>query len=455
MRLIRSITGQTTLIYTGLFMVSVAVLFSLLWWQSSNVMRAELDRRVERESQRLMALYQNQGLAALRSEIDSIGRDPGAAIYWLVDAGGVKLNGNLDRVPALISSRDFPDDWIEFDYLDATQQEMIRGRKFALPDNMSLFIGRSSAFQSQLGAVFGRLLVVAILVIIGLGLLGGRWLAYNIDRRLDHVNKTIAEIMAGDLAQRIPLTGQDDAFDHVADHFNRMLDRIAELISAMRDVSDNIAHDLRTPLNRIKNRVEIIAKRQADGKAIEQDEITSILGDIDDVIITFNALLSLSRMESGATPLAAEPSDLVALVRDVADLYEPLIEESGATLHLELPDAPASAVVSAPLLVQAMTNILDNALKYGLRPAGTMRMRLTEFPNAYEICFSDDGEGIAASAHERVLRRFGRLDTARTSTGMGLGLPLVHAIAARHGGSLRLEQSEPHGLSVIIALPRA
>lgn len=455
MRLIRSITGQTTLIYTGLFMVSVAVLFSLLWWQSSNIMRAELDRRVERESQRLMALYQNQGLAALRSEIDSIGRDPGAAIYWLVDAGGVKLNGNLDRVPALISSRDFPDDWIEFDYLDATQQEMIRGRKFALPDNMSLFIGRSSAFQSQLGAVFGRLLVVAILVIIGLGLLGGRWLAYNIDRRLDHVNKTIAEIMAGDLAQRIPLTGQDDAFDHVADHFNRMLDRIAELISAMRDVSDNIAHDLRTPLNRIKNRVEIIAKRQADGKAIEQDEITSILGDIDDVIITFNALLSLSRMESGATPLAAEPSDLVALVRDVADLYEPLIEESGATLHLELPDAPASAVVSAPLLVQAMTNILDNALKYGLRPAGTMRMRLTEFPNAYEICFSDDGEGIAASAHERVLRRFGRLDTARTSTGMGLGLPLVHAIAARHGGSLRLEQSEPHGLSVIIALPRA
>ncbi len=455
MRLIRSITGQTTLIYTGLFMVSVAVLFSLLWWQSSNVMRAELDRRVERESQRLMALYQNQGLAALRSEIDSIGRDPGAAIYWLVDAGGVKLNGNLDRVPALISSRDFPDDWIEFDYLDATQQEMIRGRKFALPDNMSLFIGRSSAFQSQLGAVCGRLLVVAILVIIGLGLLGGRWLAYNIDRRLDHVNKTIAEIMAGDLAQRIPLTGQDDAFDHVADHFNRMLDRIAELISAMRDVSDNIAHDLRTPLNRIKNRVEIIAKRQADGKAIEQDEITSILGDIDDVIITFNALLSLSRMESGATPLAAEPSDLVALVRDVADLYEPLIEESGATLHLELPDAPASAVVSAPLLVQAMTNILDNALKYGLRPAGTMRMRLTEFPNAYEICFSDDGEGIAASAHERVLRRFGRLDTARTSTGMGLGLPLVHAIAARHGGSLRLEQSEPHGLSVIIALPRA
>lgn len=455
MRLIRSITGQTTLIYTGLFMVSVAVLFSLLWWQSSNVMRAELDRRVERESQRLMALYQNQGLAALRSEIESIGRDPGAAIYWLVDAGGVKLNGNLDRVPALISSRDFPDDWIEFDYLDATQQEMIRGRKFALPDNMSLFIGRSSAFQSQLGAVFGRLLVVAILVIIGLGLLGGRWLAYNIDRRLDHVNKTIAEIMAGDLAQRIPLTGQDDAFDHVADHFNRMLDRIAELISAMRDVSDNIAHDLRTPLNRIKNRVEIIAKRQADGKAIEQDEITSILGDIDDVIITFNALLSLSRMESGATPLAAEPSDLVALVRDVADLYEPLIEESGATLHLELPDAPASAVVSAPLLVQAMTNILDNALKYGLRPAGTMRMRLTEFPNAYEICFSDDGEGIAASAHERVLRRFGRLDTARTSTGMGLGLPLVHAIAARHGGSLRLEQSEPHGLSVIIALPRA
>ncbi len=455
MRLIRSITGQTTLIYTGLFMVSVAVLFSLLWWQSSNVMRAELDRRVERESQRLMALYQNQGLAALRSEIESIGRDPGAAIYWLVDAGGVKLNGNLDRVPALISSRDFPDDWIEFDYLDATQQEMIRGRKFALPDNMSLFIGRSSAFQSQLGAVFGRLLVVAILVIIGLGLLGGRWLAYNIDRRLDHVNKTIAEIMAGDLAQRIPLTGQDDAFDHVADHFNRMLDRIAELISAMRDVSDNIAHDLRTPLNRIKNRVEIIAKRQADGKAIEQDEITSILGDIDDVIITFNALLSLSRMESGATPLAAEPSDLVALVRDVADLYEPLIEESGATLHLELPDAPASVVVSAPLLVQAMTNILDNALKYGLRPAGTMRMRLTEFPNAYEICFSDDGEGIAASAHERVLRRFGRLDTARTSTGMGLGLPLVHAIAARHGGSLRLEQSEPHGLSVIIALPRA
>ncbi len=454
MRLVRSITAQTTLIYTGLFVVSVALLFSLLWWQSSKLMQAELDRRVESESQRLLALYEGRGLDALRAEINSIGRDPGTAIYWLVDAGGVKLDGNLDRVPALVSSRDLPDDWIEFDYLDADQKQMIRGRKLVLPDNMVLFVGRNSSFQTQLGEVFGRLLVVAVLLIIVLGLLGGRWLAYNIDRRLERVNRAIAEIMAGDLARRIPLQGQDDAFEHVADHFNRMLDRIAELIHAMRDVSDNIAHDLRTPLNRIKNRVEIIAKRQADGQAIGAGDIATVMSDIDDVIVTFNALLSLSRLESGATPLAAEASDLVMLVRDVADLYEPLIEEAGATLHLDLPDDPLPARVSAPLLVQAMTNILDNALKYGLKSAGQIHIALTQKPDAYEICFSDDGAGIAAEEYARVLRRFGRLDAARASAGMGLGLPLVRAIAARHGGSLRLEQNLPQGLSVIISLPR-
>jgi signal transduction histidine kinase len=454
MRLIRSITVQTTLIYTGLFVTSVALLFSLLWWQSSSLMQTELDSRVERESQRLMLLFENRGLDALRAEIDSIGRDPGSAIYWLVDAGGVKLNGNLDRVPALVSSRDLPDDWIEFDYLDAAQKEMIRGRKFVLPDNMVLFVGRNSAFLSQLGEVFGRLLLVAILLIIALGLLGGRWLAYNIDRRLNRVNRTIAEIMAGDLTHRIPLNGQDDAFDHLADHFNRMLDRIGELMHAMRDVSDNIAHDLRTPLNRIKNRIEIIAKRQADGQAIGGEDIATVMRDIDDVIVTFNALLSLSRLESGATPLAAAASDLVALVRDLVDLYEPLIEEAGVSLHLDLPDTPVAAHVSAPLLVQAMTNILDNALKYGLQPAGQMRIALTQKSDAYEICFSDDGAGIAPEEYARVLRRFGRLDAARASAGSGLGLPLVHAIATRHGGALRLEQNLPHGLVVIISLPR-
>jgi signal transduction histidine kinase len=233
-----------------------------------------------------------------------------------------------------------------------------------------------------------------------------------------------------------------------------MLDRIGELMHAMRDVSDNIAHDLRTPLNRIKNRIEIIAKRQADGQAIGGEDIATVMRDIDDVIVTFNALLSLSRLESGATPLAAAASDLVALVRDVVDLYEPLIEEAGVSLHLDLPDTPVAAHVSAPLLVQAMTNILDNALKYGLQPAGQMRIALTQKSDAYEICFSDDGAGIAPEEYARVLRRFGRLDAARASAGSGLGLPLVHAIATRHGGALRLEQNLPHGLVVIISLPR-
>lgn len=454
MRISRSLSVQTTFIYTGLFAVSVAALFGILWWQSSGLMRAELDSRVARESDRLIEIFNSRGVQALRAEIDFIGRDPGAAIYWLVDAGGVKLNGNLDRVPALVSSRALANDWIEFDYLEADTRATIRGRRMALSDNLNLFVGRNLTLQSQLRQTFGSLFVIALLMIIALGLIGGRWLAFHIDRRFYNVNKTISEIMAGDLTQRIPLRGNHDAFDHLAENFNSMLDRITELLAAMRDVSDNIAHDLRTPLNRIKNRLEIIAKRQESDLPMAYEEIETVLEDINNVIVTFNALLSLSRLESGAAPLAIEETDLTALLRSVAEIYSPLVEDHGARLDLDVPDTPVTAAVSSPLLTQALTNILDNALKYGLSAGGCVLLALRSSPTSYDILVSDDGAGVAPDEHARVLRRFGRLDDARSSAGSGLGLPLVRAILVRHGGELRLEKTLPHGLTVIMSLPR-
>ena len=263
--------------------------------------------------------------------------------------------------------------------------------------------------------------------------------------------------MEGDLAGRLPVSGSGDELDRLAQSLNLMLARIEQLMAGLREVSDNIAHDLKTPLNRLRNRVEE-ALREPYDEAANRETLERTIEEADGLIKTFNALLSIARLEAGAGGENREKLDLAALVSDVAELYEPVAEERGIALKAEA-STPIVIHGDRQLLGQAITNLIDNALKYGAPTAEggngwapEVGVRAETHDGVAEIIVTDRGPGVPAAERERVLARFVRLEASRSEPGSGLGLSLVAAVARLHGGSLRLEDNEP-GLRVVLTLP--
>jgi signal transduction histidine kinase len=262
--------------------------------------------------------------------------------------------------------------------------------------------------------------------------------------------------MAGDLTQRVPLAGSNDELDGLAQNLNMMLDRIEHLMSGLREVSDNIAHDLKTPLSRLRNRAEATLRDGGDCDAYRAG-LERIIEEADELIKTFNAMLLVARLEAGALEGSTEVFDLGGLVRDVAEFYEPVSEEQGLELTVDVGDGP-EIVANRHLVSQAVANLIDNAIKYG-RPdapggAGVINVSLRPQNNDVEIVVADRGPGISADDRERALKRFVRLEASRTKPGTGLGLSLVSAVARLHHGTVRLEDNAP-GLRAVLVLPLA
>lgn len=454
MHYLKTTSFRTTLIYMVLFSLSALLVITLIYVQTTNLLRQELDTRVALEAERLQMLYVELGESELRRDIDRSGDDPRAAIYWLADNMGVKIAGNLDRIPSLKSSRSFDENWVEFYFLDADQKATIRGQFIDLSDQLRLFVGRDLAARDRIAASFIQSAFIAVLLIIVLGVAGGIIIARNMQNRLGRINHAAMRIMEGDLEQRIDVGASNDEFDTLARNLNMMLDRISELLTAMRDVSENIAHDLRTPLNRLRARLDVINTHVTrEGYQVSGEDIEGLQGEIDNVLLTFSALLSLARLESGAAPLLTEDVDLSLLVRELASLYEPLVEETGADMTLWVPDEPLMILASRPLLSQAIGNLIENACKYALAPNRHLNIRLSRAQNTISLLVEDDGPGIPEGDFDRALRRFGRLDESRAMPGNGLGLPLVYAIIVRHGGTMSLERATIGGLAVRIDFP--
>jgi signal transduction histidine kinase len=259
-------------------------------------------------------------------------------------------------------------------------------------------------------------------------------------RRLDQFNKTSRQIMAGDLSQRVPRTGSADEFDQLAENLNAMLDQIEQLMAGIREVSDNIAHDLRTPLTRLRNRLEGLHGDLDQGSRAYQDVELSI-AEADQLLSTFRALLRIARLESGSHPIEKEKIDLAELARDSVELYEAVAQDKGLELSAELA-TDLTIDGDRDLLFQAIANLLDNAIKY-TPTGGRINVVLERQTGAIRLCIGDTGLGIPARERDKVTQRFYRLESSRSTPGNGLGLSLVEAVAKMHGAELDLSDNAP------------
>ncbi|WP_428481620.1 sensor histidine kinase [Pyruvatibacter mobilis] len=457
-KLLSTTTFRLALVYLALFLASASALLAYLYWNTAGFLARQTETTILAETSALVSQYDEGGRAALVHGVITKARDPRQNLYLLEDQNGEALGGNLTSWPLMASDTD---GWLSFVYPRRTVEGEVEIHEAIavmtrLPEGMSLLVGQDIEERRQLEAQITNALGWAVGAMIVLGILGGAIISRNLVARIDDINRTAKDIMGGELSRRIPVTGAGDEIDQLAENLNDMLDQIERLMLGMRQVTDNIAHDLRSPLNRLRNRLEVTLMKPATQEEYAQ-ALEKSIHEADELLGTFNALLLIARAEAGAARDGMDWVDLSALAQDAAELYEPVAEEAG--LRLDLAIEPGIEYHGhRELLAQAIANLLDNAIKHAAHPGGIGEGVISlavqsRGSRGAEVSVSDNGPGIAPEDRERVLGRFVRLEQSRNTPGSGLGLSLVSAVTRLHGGALRLEDNEP-GLRVVIGLAR-
>jgi signal transduction histidine kinase len=443
------------LAYLALFGCSALLLLGFLYFATARVLEQQTIETIEAEitglREQYAALGPVRGLERLRQVIlqRSEAQPQRAIVYLLTDPFGQPMAGNLPGWPAVAPG---PEGWLTFTMDVApdgatVEQRRARAQGFELAGGFRLLVGRDVEERLQIQALIKQALGWGLAFTLLLGLAGGFLTSRGMLGRVDAINRTTSRIMAGDLSQRIPIKGSRDEFDQLATNLNAMLDQIERLLAGMRQVTDNIAHDLRTPLNRLRSRIEVALLREP-GRAESRALLEETLADAEAMIGTFNALLEIARAEAGSERGAFEEVDLEALGCDLADLYRPLAEDKG--LAFESQCAPGLQIrANRHLLAQALSNLLDNAVKY-TPSGGRVRLMIEPGPGGPTVTVTDTGPGIPQADRERVLQRFVRLDATRSTPGNGLGLSLVDAVAKLHRAELSLADNRP-GLRISLA----
>ncbi|MGH6871982.1 MAG: sensor histidine kinase [Rhizomicrobium sp.] len=450
-RTLRTLAFRIVLVYVVIFAASAAALVAFSYWNTRRALDAETDQTIEAEILGLDEQYQRSGIAGLSDVIMGRSVRGGFGLYLLTDTLKRPLAGNLDAWPEM---RSRGGNLVEFDYVrrvgNGSEKHRARGRVFVLADGFQLLVARDVDERYRTQRLFSTTLPWTIGMILALGLGGGWLLSRNLLRRLDSLNRTSREIMAGDLTRRLPLTRAGDEIDDLAENLNRMLERTERLMKGMRTVTDSIAHDLRTPLNRLRNRLEGVVNRR-DDEPEPRSEIEAAVGETDTLISTFNALLLIAEAEAGVVREAMGFVDLPAVVSGIAELYEPVAEEKGVSLEVA-PSGAARIEGNRSLISQALANLIDNAIKY--TPAGgKVKVAVSDTAGGVALSVSDNGPGIPPSDRARVLERFVRLEASRNSPGTGLGLSLVSAVARLHDARFELADNAP-GLKATLIFHR-
>jgi signal transduction histidine kinase len=444
--LLRTTGFRLALLGAGLASLTAGIVFALIYSNTLGAMRAALDAEIRNEAAEIAAPGRTLSQAAVVSAIQGALAEPhGGIFYAFVDRRGRTIAGNLPVKP--LSSG-----WHNLTAPEGTvfapHVHVIRG--LAQPAGGGiLFVGENATTLNELDELMRRSFAIGfgITLLTGLGaglLFGRRALA-----RIEAVGATSREIMAGDLTRRLALSGSGDEFDHLAEAINAMLARIETLMENIRQAGNELAHDLRSPLSRLRETLELALREPEPSRM--QGAIEEAIIQVDDSLALFAAILRLAQIESRTRRASFVEVDLSALLTSLAETYETVAEEAGQSLAAAVaPDLRLHG--DAALLTQLFANLIENAVKHC---AASAKITLTAAPAslAIEVTVRDDGPGIPAGQRDLVLRRFGRLEASRTSDGHGLGLPLAVAIAGLHDAELTLEEARP-GLLVVIRFPK-
>jgi signal transduction histidine kinase len=440
-RIFRTLAFRIVLVYIAIFAVSAAGLVAFTYWNTKRELDVQTDQTIEAEISGLAEQYQRQGLAGLTDVVMSRAMRGGQGLYLLTDAMRHPVAGNLDGWPEIIYR---PNSFVEFNYDrrvgGVSTLRRARGRVFELAGGFQLLVARDVHERHETSRLFGTTLPWSLLLMLVLGVVGGALMSRNLLARLDSINTTSRDIMAGNLSRRVPVYGADDEFDALAANLNRMLDRNERLMRGMRDVTDSIAHDLRTPLNRLRNRIDA-ALRRVPPDSEEASEIEAASAEIDELIATFNALLLIAEAEAGLAREAMTRVELRDVVEGIAELYGPVAEEKGLTFEI-VPSGSATIAGNRTLISQALANLVDNAIKY-TPLGGRVRVSIENTAGGVAMVVADNGAGIPEEDRERVTERFVRLEASRNSPGSGLGLSLVLAVARLHDAQFQLSDNKP------------
>jgi hypothetical protein len=442
-------------LYFAVFAASVLSVLFFVYLVSADFVERQTEATLDAEITGLAEQYAQRGLSGLVQVIAarSAGNRGDAMLYLVTAHDGRPLAGNIAGWPAQVPVRTGPLSFtVDADVGGRVEAHPARAMMILLPDGYRLLVGRDISDAAAFRAGVKMTLVWSGLLALAAGLLGGAVMSRNMLRRVEQVNRTAERVVAGDLSDRVPLRGSGDEFDQLASNLNSMLDQIERLMAGMREVTDNVAHDLKTPLARLRARLEL-ALLDGPDVAGQNSAIAAAIAEADRMLATFNALLSIAEAESGARRDRSQPLDLSEVVQAAAELYEPAAEEKGFALRFR---GAQGIVVRADrnLLSQAVANLIDNALKYGANGNGSREISLSvhrEHDTAVlEVC--DRGPGIPADDREAVFDRFVRLEPSRSTPGNGLGLSLVRAVAHLHDGTVILGDYAP-GLRVRLELP--
>jgi signal transduction histidine kinase len=464
-KLIRTTAFRLTLVYLFLFALFAASLLGYFAWNTRRLITEQITSTVNAETGEISDIFARRGLRGLVFTIENRALRPGANLYLVTTPTGQAIAGNVGSLaPGVMGSSG----WTETAYRRLDDQDNADHRALVrvteLTSGFRLLIGRDLDERRRLFGIVAQAAQWSVLIVVVLGLGGGIFVARRVLRRIDAMTGTTQRIMAGDLSGRLPVGRSGDELDRLAENLNAMLERIEALMIGLKEVSDNIAHDLKTPLTRLRNRAEE-ALAKSGNEAEYRSALERTIEESDGLIRTFNALLMIARAESGQARDNMDNFDAADVANGIHELYEPLAEDDGMTLHVKT--APAPLHGNRELISQALANLVENAIKYGKpvpapQPLGAdavvsadrKEILIEARRDADQVLLSvtDHGPGIPERERGHAVERFVRLEASRTLPGSGLGLSLASAVATLHGGDLRLGDAHP-GLRATLAIP--
>ena len=446
-RILRSASFRLTLFYAVLFVASAGALFATVYWTATAAMQNDMAAVLRTEAYQLAEVHGRTGLAGLAQQITRRMnfRTRGPIFYLLQAPNRRVVVGNLPGMPPVEGVVDFvpQNDAPEPD----AEPSKLTGFGLTLPDGSFLLVAQDADRLAEMQHAIVRAFVWAGGLTLLLAIAGGALISSSFLRRIDTITRTSRAIMEGDLSARIPVRGTHDEIDQLVSSLNAMLGRIQQLMDGLRQVSSDIAHDLRTPLGRLRQHLED-ARERAKTTADYDAATDAAIDEADALLETFSALLRIAQVEAEAQKRGFTDVDLSELVRSVGEAYQPAAEDSEHRLTYKVEDS-IHLTGDRQLLAQMISNLVENALHH-TQAGSTVSLALRKAGAGFEIEVADNGPGIPESEHERVFDRFYRLDQSRSTAGSGLGLALVKAIAGLHGLTIRLEDRKP-GLGVVVA----